>query len=126
MVKISYSPISELVVHEVVKVGLDDLMRERITPAGTMPLYWCNGVIFSFSSVPLNEKVMDDYMQGRIHWMEVHFAEMDKYMEVVELNDEHYNGAMKVRVIDTSRSPLHIEFVKWLKKNGKPSASKNA
>jgi hypothetical protein len=50
MVRISFSPINELVVHEVVKVSMDDLMRERITPSGTMPLYWCNGLLFSFGA----------------------------------------------------------------------------
>ncbi len=116
MVKISFSPITELVVHEVVKVPMDDLLRERITPSGTMPVYWCNGIVFSFSSVPMNKRVVDDYLDGKIHWMEVHYAEMDYYREVLELNDEHYNGSMKVRVIDTSKSALHNDFSKWLKK----------
>ncbi len=119
MVKISYSPINELVIHEVVSLGIEDLMRERITPAGTMPLYWCDGVVFSFSSVPMSRKVLDDYMAGKIHWMEVHFSEMKDYKEVLELNDEHYNGSQKIRVIDTSKSSLHEEFVKWLKKGSR-------
>ena len=125
MVKISFSPINELVVHEVVKVSMDDLMRERITPSGTMPLYWCNGLVFSFSSVPMNKRVLDDYLNGKIHWMEVHYAEMKDYDEVVVLNDEHYNGSMKIRVIDTSKSALHSDFVKWLKANSKPAKESN-
>ena len=125
MVKISFSPITELVVHEVVKVGMDDLLRERITPSGTMPLYWCNGLVFSFSSVPMNKRVLDDYLNGKIHWMEVHYADMADYKEVLELNDEHYNGSMKIRVIDTSRSALHSDFIKWLKSNSKPARESN-
>ena len=45
MVKIEYSPATELVVHEVIKVDKEDLLRERVTPSGTMPLYWCDGIL---------------------------------------------------------------------------------
>ena len=47
------------------------------------------------------------------------------YDEVVVLNDEHYNGSMKIRVIDTSKSALHSDFVKWLKANSKPAKESN-
>lgn len=124
MVRISFSPINELVVHEVIKVDIDDLLRERITPSGTMPVYWCDGFVFSFSSVPMNRRVLDDYLNGKIHWMEVHYADMKDYKEVLELNDEHYNGSMKVRVIDTSKSALHSDFAKWLKESIKVKGKK--
>jgi len=112
---VSFSPIKELVVHEIIKVSVEDLLRERITPSGTMPVYWCDGIVFSFSSVPMNKRVVDDYLDGKIHWMEAHYADMENYREVLELNDEHYNGSMKVRAIDTSKSLLHSEFSKWVK-----------
>ncbi|MGI0100810.1 MAG: hypothetical protein ACREBH_03805 [Candidatus Micrarchaeaceae archaeon] len=115
MVKISYSPIKELVVHEAVKVDFDDLMRGRITPAGNMPLYWCDGVVFSFNSMPMSRDIIRDYLQGTIHWMEVHYSDMKKYEPVLELNDEQYKATIHVRVIDTSRSSLHNEMIKWLK-----------
>ncbi|MCL5434751.1 MAG: hypothetical protein M1559_03530 [Candidatus Marsarchaeota archaeon] len=117
MVDITYSPVRELVVHEVVKVEMDDLLRERITPAGNMPLYWCDGVLFSFSSLPMTKKIVDDYIRGTIHWMEVHYSKMKEYAPVAELNDEHYNSVLKIRVIDTSKSELHRDFAKWLNKS---------
>lgn len=119
MVKISYSPIKELVVHEAVKIDHEDLMRERITPQGNMPLYWCDGILFSFTSMPMTRDLVKDYLNGSIHWMEVHYAEMKKYEPMVELNDEQYKAIMRMRVIDTSKSGLHQEFIKWLKANRK-------
>lgn len=113
--KISFTPIEELVLHEYVGVELDDLLRERVTPAGSMPLYWCNGILFSFSSLPWTKDVVKDYMTGRIHWAEAHYTKMEKYKPVIELNDDNYKAQIKVRVIDTSRSELHQEFVRWLK-----------
>ncbi len=119
MVKISYAPIQELVVHEVIETPMDDLLRERIMPAGTMPLYWCDGVLFSFTSVPMSRKTIEDYLAGRIHWMEVHYCSMEGYKPVLELSDEHYSSqsTMKIMVIDTSKSSLHGEFIRWLKKS---------
>lgn len=115
MVKITYSPIEELVVHEAVEVPKDDLMRERITPSGNMPLYWCNGILFSFSSIPMTEEIVRDYLRGKVHWLEIHFSKEVKYTPVLTLNDEEYKATMSIRVIDTSKSNLHTELTKWLK-----------
>ncbi|MCL5007644.1 MAG: hypothetical protein M1562_00090 [Candidatus Marsarchaeota archaeon] len=116
MVNIKFAPIENVIVHEVVKVQLEDLLRERITPAGSMPLYWCDGVLFSFSSAPMTKKIVDDYLDGTIHWMEVHYTEMRGYSPIMDLKDENYGGTAKVRVIDTSNSELHQDFARWLKK----------
>jgi hypothetical protein len=115
MVKITYAPIKELVVHEVVSVGYDDLLRSRITPAGNLPLYWCDGILFSFNSMPMTEELVKDYLQGIIHWMEVHYYTMKTYEPVISLNDEQYKATMHIRVIETGKSALHTEFIKWLK-----------
>ena len=117
MVKITFAPIKELVVHEALKVDYEDLLRERITPSGNAPLCWCNGVLFSFNSVPFTKAIVEDYMLGKIHWAEVHYADFKNYSPVLELNDPHYNATQKIRAIDTSRSELHKEFIKWLKSN---------
>ncbi len=117
MVKILYEPIHTLVVHDIAKVPLDDLLRERVTPGATLPLYWCGGILFSFASPPMIDDIAKDYFSGKIHWMEVHYTEMEDYKAVVELNDEHYNSVIKVRVIDTEGSQLHKDFISWLKNN---------
>jgi hypothetical protein len=119
MVRITFSPANELVIHEVVEMTKDDLLLERITPAGNMPLYWCGGLVFSFSSVPMTDEVVTEYLKGRIHWLEVHFAKMEKYQPIISFESEEYKSTMNVRVIDTSASALHREFIKWLKDNAK-------
>ncbi len=115
MVDITYSPLKSLVIHEILEVDLDSIMRERVTPAGTMPLYWCDGILFSFSSLPMTDDVVKDYLLGKIHWSEVHFSRLDKFSQILSLNEEEYKTEMKIRVIDTSVSQLHRDFVKWLK-----------
>jgi hypothetical protein len=116
MVKVTYAPIKELIVHEAVELTMEDLMRERITPSGNMPLYWNNGVVFSFSSIPMTNMMTKEYLEGKIHWAEAHYTLMKNYAPIAELRDEHYGATQKIRVIDTSKfSVLHNEFVKWLK-----------
>jgi hypothetical protein len=119
MTKVVFSPAQELVVHEVVEVSKDDLLLERITPNGNMPLYWCNGLLFSFSSVPMTEEVVKEYLKGRIHWLEVHYTRMDKYTPLITFESPEYKSTMNVKVIDTSFSEMHMEFVKWLKDKAK-------
>lgn len=119
MAKIVYSPILELIVHDTLEVDLDDLLRERITPSGIMPIYWCDGMAFSFSSVPMSDEVVKEYLKGTLHWAEVHYAKMNSYTPIAELNDPHFQTAMKIRVIDTSKSQLHADFIRWLKKTRK-------
>ncbi len=114
--KITPSPLKEIVVHEHIVVPMDDLLRSRITPQGNMPLYWCGGVLFTFSSMPWTRDIVKDYLDGKIHWVEVQYARMDKYKPVVELKDENYGSQQqKIRIIDTSASSLHTELSKWLK-----------
>ena len=102
-IKISYSPINEIVVHEIVPMEYGDLLLERITPNGNMPLYWCDGVLFSFTSMPLTRDVIRDYMEGRIHWMEVHFSTMEKYQPIIEYYDNDYKATQKIRVFEMQR-----------------------
>lgn len=115
MAKITFAPAEELIVHEILQVGKDDLLRERITPQGTMPLCWCNGILFSFSSIPMTDDVTKDYLRGKIHWLEVHYTSMPTFTPILTLNEEEYKGSMNIRIIDTSISSLHQDFTKWLK-----------
>lgn len=119
MAKITYSPAEELVIHEIVEVGKDDLLRERVTPQGTMPLYWVNGFLFSFSSLPMTDDVTRDYLKGRLHWLELHYTKMEKYSPMLTLDEEEYKQKLNIRVIDTSFSSIHQELAKWLKNYNK-------
>jgi hypothetical protein len=119
MVKITFEPANELVIHDLMAVDRDDMLRSRVTPAGTMPLFWCDGILFSFSSPPFTDEVVKDYLKGKIHWIEMQYSKMDKYTPVLSLNEEEYKTQMRIRIIDTSKSRLHKELIRWLKGNVK-------
>jgi hypothetical protein len=119
MVKISFSPIKELVVHDIFKMDYEDLVRGNITSMGVMPLYWCDGILYRFASLPMSRELSRQYLDGTVHWAEVHYSEnAGEYKPLMEIKDENYQGGyLKVRVIDMSSSQLHKDFIKWLKSN---------
>jgi hypothetical protein len=119
MVKIVYAPSDELIVHDVIRLDKDDMLRRNITPNGNMPLYWCDGILYSFASPPITEQVVSELLKGRIHWLEVQFHVMEGYVPMLSLNEDEYKSVMNFRVINTSNLQLHKEFIRWLKTNVK-------
>ncbi|MGC8567742.1 MAG: hypothetical protein ACP5RP_00250 [Candidatus Micrarchaeia archaeon] len=111
--KITYSPIKEIVIHDIAKVDFRELIQSRITPQGNLPLYWCNGIIFGFASMPFNDQLVADYLNGILHWMEVQYTYMENFSPELSIDDTQYT---KVMVINTSNNALHKEFIEWLKK----------
>ncbi|MGI0141106.1 MAG: hypothetical protein ACREBF_00430 [Candidatus Micrarchaeales archaeon] len=115
MAKISYLPTQELIVHDVISLQKEDMLRANVTPNGNMPLYWCDGMLYSFSSPPATEEVIADMLKGRIHWLEVRYSKMEKFQSMLSLNEEEYKATMNFRIISTDKFDLHKEFIKWLK-----------
>ena len=119
MPKITYFPAQELIVHDVLGLEKEEMLRANVTPNGNMPLYWCDGVLYSFSSPPITEEVISEMLKGKIHWLEVRYTKMPKYASLLTLNEEEYKATMNFRVISTEKFELHREFISWLKKNMK-------
>lgn len=119
MPKITYFPAQELIVHDVLGLEKEEMLRANVTPNGNMPLYWCDGVLYSFSSPPITEEVISEMLKGKIHWLEVRYTKMPKFTNMLSLNEEEYKATMNFRIINTEKFDLHKEFVKWLKNHVK-------
>ncbi len=119
MIEVKEEPIKEIVIHYKVEDNIENLIISRITPTGVLPLFWCDGIVYYFSSAPLQDEVLSDYIKNnRVHWTEIHYAKMSNYQPTITLNDDILNNQIKVRVIDLSNSELHKAVAAWLKKNG--------
>ncbi len=116
---IEYRPSTKLIVHDVIRLEQVEILRGKVTPNGNMPIYWCNGILYSFVSPPMAEKVIEDMLQGTIHWMEVQYTELPEYTPLLSLDEEEYKATMNFRVINTSELTIHDEFTKWLKTRSK-------
>ena len=119
---ITESPIKDIVVHEVYRVGLESLIIKILHPDGApVYLHWCDGILNHVSTLG-GSKAETEYPKGKFHFMEMFYTEMPQYKPIVEINTEQFGG-LKVSVVNESDIPLHRELIKWLK-GGKKSSKK--
>jgi len=113
VVEIRYSPIKEIVIMEYIKYqSTSELVRNVILPPGQPAvLYWAQNVVFwPIPLLPVNEKVAEELIGGRIFWTVVSFAEMDQYTPMLSAE----KGPEAI-VVNVSRSKLLNEVAAWLK-----------
>lgn len=110
--KISYKPVEELVILEMVEYGLDKLAQTGalLMDAGRpMVLNWAKGIAFHHTPLPFNTKeLLKERKQGRIYWANVIYAEMPDYRPSLKV------GARDIPVVATP-NPLLQKVAAWLK-----------
>lgn len=116
MVEVKYSPIKEIVVHEVIKHNLQDFIHMKVQPRQPntvmIPFRWIDGIVFTFGSVIPTEKLVNERVEkGIVHWDYIEFAEMPEFNANLVNPD---NGAT-CRVIDGSNNTAVVEVIQWLK-----------
>ena len=115
MVKITYQPWEEIVIHEVVEYPLAALleMQSYGAPPGSMgrSLMWANGIAFAYATMPVNDDVVAEQLKGRMHWASVVFATMSAYENVVLLQET----GIRVPVVDVSGNPTLYAVARWLR-----------
>jgi hypothetical protein len=116
LVKITYSPISEIIIHEMVEYSLSDfvkLMTDNIPPGNISPsVKWCDQIVFMSTGLPSTADVVKDQMNGIVHWAWFAFAEMPSYKATVETSSK-----VVLPVIDVSNNELNKDLIKWIKSN---------
>ncbi|MDH5450980.1 MAG: hypothetical protein OEX77_08810 [Candidatus Bathyarchaeota archaeon] len=117
--KIKYEPFQEIVVKEYVRYEkLRDLLYifAQLRASGQpVPLNWAKGVVFTYSPLPPDtDQLMEDYLKGRFYIINVSFALMPEYKEVLEYNSPQ--GKIPVPVVNSSYSRALCELAEWLKK----------
>lgn len=123
MVKITYSPIKEIIIHEMVEYSLNDfvkLMTDNV-PAGNISpsVKWCDGMAFMSTGLPSTVDVVKDQMAGIIHWAWFAYAEMQNYKPIIETASK-----VVLPVVDVSNNDLNKNVVDWVRKNRKLPVAK--
>lgn len=115
LVKVTFKPWEEVVIHEVICHSLEDLIKLSsfgVQPGGLAPpLNWAEGVVFRQSPMPPNDEVVKEMLQGRIHWSAVAYALMPEYKNVIPITDIN----AKIPVLDASSNAILCEIAKILK-----------
>ena len=87
MVKVTFKPWQEIVIHEAIEYKIKDLIKSRITGlkegSVTLPLLWAEGVLFNRSVMPPTDDVIRDQLQGIIHFSAIEWALMPKFKSVM-------------------------------------------
>ena len=114
MVKITYQPWDEIVIHETVEYPLAALleMQSYGVPPDSMgrSLMWANGIAFAYVSMPASDDVVAEQLKGRMHWASVVFATMPAYENVVLLQET----SVRIPVVDVSGNPTLYAVARWL------------
>ena len=100
--KIEIKPPSKIVIHNLIQMDLETLIKSLRTPAGNMPLMWANGFVFILNAIPLQSKAIDMYMDGEMHFSDVLFCAYADYNPMIKISEfENTN------IINMSNSIVH-------------------
>jgi hypothetical protein len=118
MVKVTFSPYKELVIHEVIMqdgTGLyEDMVRQALaTPAHAEPtVHWAEGIAFVVSLVPPTEDVVKESLEGRVHYAAVMYTKTPyQARTVVKIGNQDYG----VRMRKAENNPTLMAIAKFLK-----------
>jgi glutamine cyclotransferase len=115
LVKVTFKPWEEVVIHETIKYTLSDLIARSslgVQPGGlAAPLNWAEGVAFGYESMLPNDEITRELLQGKVHWNVVGWALMPDYKNVILIADIN----AKIPVIDVSADAILCEIAKALK-----------
>ena len=115
MVRVTFTPSEELIIHESIHHSLPDLIKicsVGVQPGGLAgPLSWAEGVVFRFSRMAPTDELFRELIAGKVHWNVVEWALMPQYKQVIPL--EEINA--KIPVINVSTTAILCEAAKALK-----------
>lgn len=110
MVKVTFKPWQEIVIHEAVEYKLEDLIKNRTLDfPKPQPLLWAEGIIFNRIVMPSTEDVIRDQLQGIIHYSAVEWAIMPKFENMLK------SDGTTISIIDVSNNPNLRDVAKGLK-----------
>ena len=115
MVKVTYQPWEEIVIHEAVEYPIAALleMQSLGVPPGAMgrSLMWANGVAFAYVAMPANDDVVADQLKGKMHWASLVFAMMPTFESAILLQEMN----IRIPMVDVSGNPTLYSVARWLR-----------
>ncbi len=118
LVEIEYLPYSKIIVHELRKVEIADLLSNVVEQAeaqkagGTPGITWVDGIAFVISEFLPTPEIIGESLKGRIHYAMVTFSETSYQPEkrVTLNNREHI-----VKLVKGDGNQNFVELAKFLK-----------
>jgi len=115
LVKITYAPWQEIIIHEVIEYPLEEFIHIRSVgvPTGGLgnPLVWAEGVVFSRSVMPPSPDMIKENLEGRVHLSAVEWAPMPQFQRFVEIKETK----VRIPIINVASNAVMLQVAKWLK-----------
>jgi hypothetical protein len=143
MVKVTFRPWEEVVIHEPIQYTYDELVyiqslgvqagslapAPSLTyqpaapqPSALIPLHWAEGVVFTHVIMQPTEDVIREQLRGIVHWVSIVWALMPNYQNIVVMKETN----VRIPVINASQSETFCEVARALKKGSKEDFTKIA
>ena len=115
LVKITYEPFKEVVIKEYTCFEkIEDLIYifAQLRAGGApVSLSWANGIVFVYGVLPPDtEQIMEEFLKGRVYWVDVAFAAMPEYKPVLETKEK-----IQVPIVNVSSNLIIRQVTQWLK-----------
>jgi len=115
MVDVEYQPTKKIIVHEIIKYTFDEFLNLKVrAPNPNLPLpniRWAGGVVFSAGAYPSTSELVNQQVQGTVHYANLEFAEMEEYQPI--LMNQSSGGS--VPVVNYSNNTAVADLIRWLK-----------
>jgi len=114
-IKITYEPFKEVVIKEYTRFeNIEDLIYifAQLRAAGAPAvLNWASGLVFVYTpQPPETDQLIEEFLKGKIYWVNVSFAEMLQYKPLLETKER-----IQVPVINASSNVILRQVTEWLK-----------
>lgn len=115
---ISVEPWKKLIIHEVIEYNFEDWVKQiafstRTSGGGIPTMQWAKGIVFSPLNFPTTNAVMQEQLQGTLHWSSVSFAVKEKFDKQI------VREGATINLVDVSVNELFSNLADELKKRSK-------
>ena len=129
MVKFTYAPWTEIVIHEILEGKPEDLfasiIRQTLATSGvgmTPSINWVDGIAFVESPFTENDDVAREKLQGIVHYSSLEFARVPEYREEIQVS---IGGSLfPIRLEKVDMNPVFVELARYLKNESYRTAIK--
>lgn len=118
MIKITYAPYTELIIHEIVEQDnqsfFEDIVRQALASSvhAEPSINWVDGVAFLANQMPPTEDIVKENLTGKVHYAAVVFTKIPYSNQVpVQIGTQEYN----VRLRKADNNPVMVDLAKFLK-----------
>src|ERR671919_2873978 len=106
MIRITHSPIEQIIIHEMVEYTLPDFVKHMTLGVAIASLVkWCDCIVFANVSLPSTADVVKDRMNGIVHWGWLSYAEINSFKDFLESTNK-----ARFPLIDVSNNDLNKDW----------------